>query len=249
MRGARPLLLMVAAGAALAGLPAPGVWAAPGGTEPAIRVCDIQAGGGTLRVRGFLILHAHGYLLSDAACPDKTLIIENSAIVYRFMKEVDPAGDRFGNPLGAGTWAQIELRGSIAPALRRLAFSDVVGYQRHDVVDPRWAAGASDHGPGPKERGFDAALAESPQPRYSDGREFPLAIDGEITDAEASALLALAAPRNPPAISLCRLTPAQNYARVFCHWQASGWTDIESWVFARRGKSWKLVKHMDGLVR
>jgi len=249
VRSARQLLLTVAVGAALAGHPAPGARAAASGTEPAIPVCDIQAGGSTPRVRGFLILHAHGYLLSDAACPDKTLVIENSGIFYRFMKEVDPAGDRFGNPLGAGTWAETQLQASIVPASRRLIFNDVVGYQRHDVIDPRWVAGASDHGPGPKERSFDAALVESPQPRQIDGQGFPLAVDGEITDAEATALLALAAPRNPPAISMCRLTPAQNYVRVSCHRQASGWTDIESWVFARHRKSWKLMKHMDGVVR
>jgi hypothetical protein len=249
MHGARQLLLIAAAGAALAGFPAPGARAESGLWESAIPVCEIQVGSGTLVVHGFLILHAQGYLLSDASCPDKNLVIPDSRAIYRFMQEVDSSGERFGNPLGEGTWGEIHLQGSIAPASGRLTFNEVVRYERHDVIDPRWAAGASEHGPGPRERSFDAALAESPQPRRIDGRDFLLAVDGEVTDAEATALLALAAPKNPQAISICRLTPAQSYVRLLCHWQASGWTDVESWVFARHGKSWKLMKHMDGVVR
>ena len=243
-------LLLAAAGVTLAGVPGPGVQAAAGLWDPAVRVCDLQAnGGGTLLVRGFLVVHAQGYLLTDAECPDKNLAIQDSRVVYRFMQEMDPTGERFGNPLGEGTWGEIQLRGSIAPASGRLTFSEVARYERHDVVDSRWLAGASERGPGPKERGFDAALVESPSPRRIDGLGFYLVVDGELSDAQATALLKLSALKNTESISICRLTPALTYVRVLCHWQAPGWINLGSWVYARHGKSWKLMKHMDGVAR
>jgi hypothetical protein len=216
--------------------------------DPAIPICDLPASDNSTQhhISARLVLDQHGVILRDSNCPEKSLYLRDASAFTHFSKEVDPGGKRFGIPLGAGSYVNVELRGHFSKGTDPFVVEEVVRYERHTAIDPAWLADTDERGPGKAEQAFDAEVSQQPSPRQVPGLGIYAIVDGNLTDLDVAALLKAALIKSA---SVCRLTEVkQTYAQVQCHWDKPRWSDSRSWAFAREGKSWRLVKKSDGVA-
>jgi len=214
-------------------------------------ICDLPSArdGVIHRVRALHITHMHGRLLRDRRCPESSLGIVAGTQISKVMSDVDPAGERFGIPPGAGTWADIELEGELNDR-RQFVVRRVVGYRVHHVIDSTWLEGSNDMGPGRRERLIDASLARAVPPRLANDFEPPIYVSGNLDAADANTLLDLSQGRPATPDDVCVLTVALDpCVQVSCMDDRGCWTDVATRLFRREGKSWRMVKRTEGFVR
>jgi hypothetical protein len=234
--------LLLATRTDVAAAAAGGLW------DPAIPICDLPASDyvNQFRIRAHLIMHQHGVILRDANCPEKSLNLRDASAFTHFSKAVDPGGKRFGIPLGAGSYVIVELRGRFSNGTDPFVVDEVVRYERHSAIDPAWLADTDERGPGKAERTFAAEVSQQASPRQVRGLDSYVIVDGNLTDTDVGALFKAAGIKSA---SICRLTEVkQTLAQMQCNWDKLGWSDSRGWVYARDGKSWRLLKKSDGVA-
>lgn len=211
-------------------------------------ICNLDASsvGRELHIRARYVGHAHGVLLKDPSCPDRTLYwraSEKLTKLTEFTETVDPDGKRFGIPLGAGTYVDIELYGRLGE--NGLFFVESVGaYDRHDVLDSRWRVQSMEDGVGVSGWQADEQFPLTMNKRILRTSTNETVVYGTLGDQDVNTLLKLA---NATAATMCKVSEsAQSLVRLQCIWQGST-MDMRSWVYARDGKSWRLVAKTDGV--
>jgi hypothetical protein len=228
--------------ALLAGF-APAVFGLWSGAAESICNLDASGVGREFHVRARYFGHAHGVLLKDPSCPDRTLYLRASGKLTEFTETVDPEGKRFGIPLGAGTYVDIELYGRLGE--NGLFFAESVeAYDRHDVLDSRWRVQSIEDGVGVSGWQADEQFPFTVNKRVLKTAANETVVYATLGDEDVGELLKLS---NAAVGTLCKVSEsAQSLVRLQCAWMGRT-RDMRSWVYAREANSWRLVAKTDGV--
>jgi hypothetical protein len=215
-------------------------------SDPEMYICDLPTSddGTEFHIRARFVPHAHHVALADPACPDRSLHIRNYGVVATFFEKFDPDGKRFGIPPGAGTYAEIELHGRYGESKGSFVVSSVDGYDKYTVIDASVRIDSTER------VGMSNWLVDEQfpfMPNLRAVKEFGnyTVVHGKLGNEDVGKLLKLV---NADSSTMCQTSEsAQSLVRVQCVWQMGRPRDMRSSVFAREGKSWRLIAHSDGV--